>query len=672
MPDEMNFPKYIFGLHEPGGERLMEEKGKKGWVLFTHGLGHDPNVQNGEDYRQWSDRGFGIIARLNHGYGPAGTLPLPQHYDAFAQRVRNFVADSQGGHIWIIGNEMNHGQERPEGQIITPDLYAACYKRCWQQIHNLPGHQNDQVVVGAVAPWNATTAYPSNKNGDWVQYFVDILQAIRNLGCPVDAISHHTYTHGHDPNLVFSEQKMTPPFQNYHYHFRCYRDFMNATPSEFRDLPVYITETDQDEPWENANRGWVQNAYKEINDWNSTSGNQQIRALILYRWPNIDKWRFENKGGVHEDFRAAMDHEYVWRAVKPTRQLNGYMIRDAFLDFFDQIGQEICGLPISKEIVEEGLKTQYVQSMQGQIQGLQKQIHTLKTTIPAQPKEQGEQIVEIVRPMWDNLVYELPRHPTKRYAMREMGRIKYLVINHSAVPATITAQKIAGFHVNNVKWPGIGYHFYLDGDGRILKTNDLTTVCYHVGKWDPVSVGICVGGNFTRDIPSPAQIKSTAQLVAWLLEERDLPIQAVKGKKEFIDTQSPGHQWLAGKKWKTLLLAEIKKAQVAQAKSHPPKPFYHYVLFWQFPDAWAEEDWYGAKEYIGRFRVTHGFSVDDAKTAKFVTLIGGTLGVDRKAERILLDAGCRVERISGKSPAETSKILTQMAHRGQRFLSFAG
>ena len=96
------------------------------------------------------------------------------------------------------------------------------------------------------------------------------------------------------------------------------------------------------------------------------------------------------------------------------------------------------------------------------------------------------------------------------------------------------------------------------------------------------------------------------------ITDKGVHIITKEGKKEFIDTQSPGHQWLAGKKWKTLLLAEIRKAQKAQAKFHPPKPFYHYVLFWQFPDAWAEDDWYGAKEYIGRFRVTHGFSVDDA------------------------------------------------------------
>jgi hypothetical protein len=70
--------------------------------------------------------------------------------------------------------------------------------------------------------------------------------------------------------------------------------------------------------------------------------------------------------------------------------------------------------------------------------------------------------------------------------------------------------------------------------------------------------------------------------------------------------------------------------------------------------------------------VTHGFSADDAKVAKYVTIVGDTSGVDQKGEQILLDAGCRVERIAGRDAAENGRILTAMARRGQRFLSFAG
>jgi hypothetical protein len=725
MSEKPGFPKYIFGLHEPGGEWLMTDKGKEGWIVFTERVFRDPEDQGGRDYRRWSDRGFGIITRINHDYAPEGTIPLPQYYDDFARRVGHFVRNSKGCYIWIIGNEMNHGQERPKGQPITPKLYAECYKKCWDRIHDVSDRH--QVAVGAVAPWNATTAYAGNESGDWVQYFLDILNAIRDLGCPVDAITLHTYTHGHDSKLVFSGRKMDSPFPKYHYNFRCYRDFMQVIPQDLRHLPVYITETDQDDPWENANRGWVQNAYKEINDWNTEPGNQQIRALVLYRWPRLDKWHIEGKPGVHEDFKAAMNNEYVWGEVQPPIRVSGYLLQGAFLEFFSQLGQDLCGLPISDPVVEDGLKTQYferlvlqqdlsgkivlkaagaevqklrqtvvqsqsqVADMKGQLLNLEDRLYELQTAIVQMREEAARgstegttpivtveregssaQIVEIVRPMWEDVVYQLPRNATQRYETRQMGALQYVVIHHSAVPATVTAQEIAKFHVKHMSWPGIGYHFYIDDQGRIFKTHELTTVCYHVGAHDPVSVGVCVGGNFAREIPNPSQMRSAAHLVAWLLQELDLKLEAVKGKKEFIDTQSPGVQWLAGKMWKNLLLDEVRTAQVEKRVAYASKSIYHYLLFWQTGDAWAEQDWRAAQAYIGRFRVTHGFSVDDARTARFVTIVGDPSGVDKKGEQILLDAGCRVERIAGATPAETAAILTEMAIQGQRFLNFSG
>jgi hypothetical protein len=697
MSEKLSFPQYIFGLHEPGGEHLMEEKGKKGWIVFTHELGHDPNNQSGTDYRPWSNRGFGIIARLNHGYGTAGTIPLLQYFDAFAQRVRNFVRQSPGCHIWIIGNEMNHRQERPEGQPITPDRYALCYAKCWNQVHALAGHENDQVVVGATAPWNNSTTYPGNENGDWIKYFVDVLQAIRNLGCRVDALAHHAYTHGTDPNLVSSEQKMDPPFQDYHYQFRCYRDFMNATPSDMRRLPAYITEADQNEAWQDTNRGWVQAAYKEINEWNTAPGSadapirQQIRALVLYRWPRYDQWYIDGKTGVSDDFRAAMDHEYVWRDVRPPESINNHLLQGAFLEFWERMGQGFCGLPISDELIESGLPTQYFERLvlqqdpsgklvlqtagsqllaaQSRVASLQSQLVRLQSEIAA---GQGNLITEVMRPSWANVVYELPRHPTKRYEMRDIGGIRYLVITHSAVPATVAPQTIASFHVKNMDWPGIGYHFYVDGQGQIFKTNELAASCYQVGEWDPVSVGICVGGNFATEVPTAGQLQSTGHLIAWLLQELGLTPDAVKGKKELVETQSPGQQWMTGKMWKNLLLDQVTKAQAEKARPHAVKTLGHYLLCRHDPTDWALGSHCICQAYIGRFGATLGFAASDATGFRFITVVGDTSFVGGEAEQTLLDSGCRVERIACRDHGELEQILADMANRNQRFLNFPG
>jgi hypothetical protein len=344
--------EYLYGLHDPGGEQLMHEADRRGWILFTEEVGHDPAARQQNDlYAVLGTEGFGIIVRLNNGYYNQGTLPHSSQYENFARCCANFVADSPGAHIWIIGNETNLAAERPDvqiegwrgiwkpeardfrdilsifseplrgdpvlnpGEVITPELYVRCYGLCREAIHDVAGHQDDLVLICAVAPWNINT-------GDWIAYFRCILETLGPNGC--DGISLHTYTHGVNPDLVTSAEKMqNPEYSDRHYHFRAYQDFMNAIPGNMRHLPVYITEIDQDEAWDDKNRGWVQRAYGELNDWNWQPGCQQIRAAILYRWHHYEghTWWIDGNQGVIDDFREAVKQAYRWNpdAVSTTQ-----------------------------------------------------------------------------------------------------------------------------------------------------------------------------------------------------------------------------------------------------------------------------------------------------------------------------------------------------------------
>ncbi len=130
-----------------------------------------------------------------------------------------------------------------------------------------------------------------------MQYFRDILTLLGPANC--DGFTIHTYTHGGDPKLVYTDALMNPPFQNRQYNFRAYRDFMNAVPADMRHLPAYITETDQDAAWKNENTGWVRQAYAEIDGWNSQPSTQKIRALVLYRWPKVGPVVYRGQTGCH-------------------------------------------------------------------------------------------------------------------------------------------------------------------------------------------------------------------------------------------------------------------------------------------------------------------------------------------------------------------------------------
>ncbi|MEA3335926.1 MAG: peptidoglycan recognition family protein [Chloroflexota bacterium] len=362
MTRPLNDTEYIFGLHDPGGEELMLDAKRPGWIVFSETIGRDPDDETGFDYSYWSEQGLGIIVRLNHGHDPDGTIPLSQHYEDFAQRCANYVANSQSCHIWIIGNEMNFPAEQPklearnvepvqvraaddasdqptptireqpqrfsalgsdqagnrsveERESITPALYTRCYRLCRKAIGSKPGHESDQVLVGAVAPWNNQTRSDENQIGDWVRYFEAILSRLGPDGC--DGFALHAYTHGADPDLVSSDTKMEAPFADRHYHFRVYQDFLAAVPLNMRHLPAYITETDQDQAWQNENSGWVRKAYGEINRWNKDEGHQQVRALVLFRWRRKDKWYIEAKKGVIDDFRRAMRWRHRWQQYRP-------------------------------------------------------------------------------------------------------------------------------------------------------------------------------------------------------------------------------------------------------------------------------------------------------------------------------------------------------------------
>lgn len=296
--------RFLLGLHEPGGEWLMADY--PGPIVFTHQLGDNPADHGGFDYRQWSDQGHTIIARLNYGYGSAGTIPEYGRYNRFAVRCAKWVDSSEGCGIWVVGNEPNHPQERPGGIPITPLMYADCYTAVWHAIKGLAAPEKHQVVTAPIAPWNNQTGYPGNERGDWIWYFTDMLQLImmRINGFP-GGIGLHTYTHGHDAALITDESTMDVPFQDRRYNFRCYQDFMEAIPGDLRHLPVYITETDANDPWSNINNGWILGACKEIGRWNETE-EQPIQALVIYRWPRIDKWYMVGKQKLHKDFRAAV------------------------------------------------------------------------------------------------------------------------------------------------------------------------------------------------------------------------------------------------------------------------------------------------------------------------------------------------------------------------------
>lgn len=126
---------------------------------------------------------------------------------------------------------------------------------------------------------------------------------------------------------------------------------------------------------------------------------------------------------------------------------------------------------------------------------------------------------------------QLARHPSKIYSKRKTDVIKYLVIHHSATNSG-DAFSFARYHVNNHDWPGIGYHYVILEDGTVQWTNNIEVTSYHVKEHNSYSVGICIVGNFTKDVLNTKQKEAVKELVGSLMAQLNLSIERIVGHSE--------------------------------------------------------------------------------------------------------------------------------------------
>ncbi|HHN48737.1 MAG TPA: N-acetylmuramoyl-L-alanine amidase [Bacteroidales bacterium] len=131
---------------------------------------------------------------------------------------------------------------------------------------------------------------------------------------------------------------------------------------------------------------------------------------------------------------------------------------------------------------------------------------------------------------------KLTRHPSKLFPTRVLSAITNIAVHHSATK-TGSAEIYARFHVNDLNWPGIGYHFVIEKDGTIKWTNNLQTVSYHVGNSNRTAVGICLTGDFREQEPTGEQWSSLFGLLKTLMVELNLSHDSVWGHSQF-----PGYE----------------------------------------------------------------------------------------------------------------------------------
>lgn len=135
----------------------------------------------------------------------------------------------------------------------------------------------------------------------------------------------------------------------------------------------------------------------------------------------------------------------------------------------------------------------------------------------------------------------LTRNPAKPYLPRDTGKLRWIVLHHSAGPATQTPEEIARYHVQHNGWSGIGYNYLIYQNGKIYKTRPIGVIPVCVENHNTESVCICFVGDFTAHPPSVDALDAGAWLIG-LLRQSYPQVQGVRGHKEMPDqaTSCPG------------------------------------------------------------------------------------------------------------------------------------
>lgn len=92
-------------------------------------------------------------------------------------------------------------------------------------------------------------------------------------------------------------------------------------------------------------------------------------------------------------------------------------------------------------------------------------------------------------------------------------------------------------------WPDVPYHFYIGDTGEVAEGRAIGFVGDTNTAYDPTGhILVTLEGNFEEEEPTPAQLESARQLVSWLAQKYQVPLENIKTHKDYAQTACPGEK----------------------------------------------------------------------------------------------------------------------------------
>jgi lysozyme len=295
-------PQPLIGLHDEVGGEWMCSQGMRGVCLMHRIVQTQPITIN---CLNLSLSGVKVLVRLNWGYADGtGTVPPPQHKDAWVNAVVTTIAASRDKGVWgwIIGNEVNNPVEWPGGyphpsHVVSPAYYVELYNRIWWGVQ-----VDDLIAPVPLDPYNAK-AHEFGQAADprdWAQYIYAHIDG-------ADFLAIHAKTQGNDPAECWSDAQFTDwPLTGRFLHLRTVEDQLSWVPAHRWGRGAYITElnpqrrADGKLGWEPDNTQWVHQACAYLRT-------QPVAGMAFYRYQRAgDQAGFglDNKAAILQTIRA--------------------------------------------------------------------------------------------------------------------------------------------------------------------------------------------------------------------------------------------------------------------------------------------------------------------------------------------------------------------------------